>query len=446
MIQHNTLNELLIIGNGFDLQCKLKTKYEDFFSKKYGIDFLTEKYLKKSHELTELQCKQKAVNSFVNVFREGIYNLDIEKFIQSNSTSYGYLINYFKQIFRQNFPDFEPALTNWDIIFITSYILMSKRDKFQWVDIEKMIFKVVTVVLTDNRDVFLHSEFLNDQARMKFVDIVQYCFKDNKDTPTSMLDSLKNFEKSFALYIKSLIYSSKQFYFERAEKLLKYLVLSHNNATIHLDVINFNYSLDENIINQMIDKDHFSNISFNSWTNIHGVALWNDSYTRSQINKLHYKYKRLAPPIFGIDWHDILATTNDGGFHDPRIIFTKSFRLIDNQVNNMRDKKHQFQKNINKIVFFGHSLGPADYSYFESLFDIYNIYDSNVELNFYYKKYSTDFQDRLSAQKTLEKIIKLLTSYGQTLPNRHGENIVNKLLLEQRLNLLPSPSITESTL
>ena len=382
----------------------------------------------------------------INVFKEKLYNLNVEKFIQSNSDSYGYLINYFKQIFRQNFSDFEPTLTNWDIIFISSYVLMSNSDKFQWVDIEKMIFKTVTIVFKNKKEIFSNSEFPNDQARMKFINIVQYCFKDNKDLSTSMLDSLKKFEKSFALYIKNLIYKSKDHYFKRSEKLLKYLTSSYNEEIVHLDVINFNYSLDENIVNQMIHEKRFSNITFNSWTNIHGVASWNDSYTRSQINKLHSNYKRLAPPIFGIDWHDISDTTNDIDFNDPRIIFTKSFRLIDNQVNNMRDKKHQFQKNINKIIFFGHSLGHADYSYFESLFDIYNIYDSNIELNFYYKKGSSDFLDRLSAQKTLEEIIKLLTSYGQTSTNQHGENIVNKLLLEQRLNLLPSPSINKGTL
>lgn len=442
-MQNNTLNELLIIGNGFDLQCKLKTKYTDFFSKKYGIDFLTEKYIEKFPEQTVIQCKQKAIDFFINVFKEKLYNLNVEKFIQSNSDSYGYLINYFKQIFRQNFSDFEPTLTNWDIIFISSYVLMSNSDKFQWVDIEKMIFKTVTIVFKNKKEIFSNSEFPNDQARMKFINIVQYCFKDNKDLSTSMLDSLKKFEKSFALYIKNLIYKSKDHYFKRSEKLLKYLTSSYNEEIVHLDVINFNYSLDENIVNQMIHEKRFSNITFNSWTNIHGVASWNDSYTRSQINKLHSNYKRLAPPIFGIDWHDISDTTNDIDFNDPRIIFTKSFRLIDNQVNNMRDKKHQFQK---KIIFFGHSLGHADYSYFESLFDIYNIYDSNIELNFYYKKGSSDFLDRLSAQKTLEEIIKLLTSYGQTSTNQHGENIVNKLLLEQRLNLLPSPSINKGTL
>jgi len=258
-MQNNTLNELLIIGNGFDLQCKLKTKYTDFFSKKYGIDFLTEKYIEKFPEQTVIQCKQKAIDFFINVFKEKLYNLNVEKFIQSNSDSYGYLINYFKQIFRQNFSDFEPTLTNWDIIFISSYVLMSNSDKFQWVDIEKMIFKTVTIVFKNKKEIFSNSEFPNDQARMKFINIVQYCFKDNKDLSTSMLDSLKKFEKSFALYIKNLIYKSKDHYFKRSEKLLKYLTSSYNEEIVHLDVINFNYSLDENIVNQMIHEKRFTN-------------------------------------------------------------------------------------------------------------------------------------------------------------------------------------------
>ena len=49
---------------------------------------------------------------------------------------------------------------------------------------------------------------------------------------------------------------------------------------------------------------------------------------------------------------------------DPRIIFTKPFRLMDNHVNIIRSKK--FQDDINVITFYGHSLASADYSYFES--------------------------------------------------------------------------------
>ena len=38
------IRELLIIGNGFDLQCKLKTSYKDFFSERYGINLVAETY------------------------------------------------------------------------------------------------------------------------------------------------------------------------------------------------------------------------------------------------------------------------------------------------------------------------------------------------------------------------------------------------------------------
>lgn len=44
-------------------------------------------------------------------------------------------------------------------------------------------------------------------------------------------------------------------------------------------------------------------------------------------------------------------------------------------------------KSIKNIVFYGHSLAPADYSYFQSIFDYYNIYDNDITLVFYYSIY-----------------------------------------------------------
>lgn len=41
----------------------------------------------------------------------------------------------------------------------------------------------------------------------------------------------------------------------------------------------------------------------------------------------------------------------------------------------------------------------------------------------------------------MSNIFKLLNSYGSTLANEHGENIINKLMLEQRLEISPSPLI-----
>lgn len=65
--------------------------------------------------------------------------------------------------------------------------------------------------------------------------------------------------------------------------------------------------------------------------------------------------------------------------------------------------------------------------------------NSDVKLNFYYHKYDTDLKNKESERIMLRKVVNLLTSYGETVPNAHGENIVNRLVLKQRLNLIPSP-------
>lgn len=40
-----------------------------------------------------------------------------------------------------------------------------------------------------------------------------------------------------------------------------------------------------------------------------------------------------------------------------------------------------------EIKFYRHSLSEADYSYFQSIFDYYNLYENNkVSLIFYYSK------------------------------------------------------------
>ena len=104
-----------------------------------------------------------------------------------------------------------------------------------------------------------------------------------------------------------------------------------------------------------------------------------------------------------------------------------------------------------EIIFYGHSLNKADYSYFESIFDTYDVFHSNVKIKFYYwrgydKSENINEQEKQlrlkkQARKTMSNIFKLLNSYGSTLANEHGENIINKLMLEQRLEISPSPLI-----
>lgn len=84
-------------------------------------------------------------------------------------------------------------------------------------------------------------------------------------------------------------------------------------------------------------------------------------------------------------------------------------------------------------MIVGHSLDKADYSYFESLFDKYNLYNGDVILECYYAKGIDKEEDYT------KKVDALLTNYDKTLKNVHGKNIFNKLMLEQRLKIMPYP-------
>ena len=79
------------------------------------------------------------------------------------------------------------------------------------------------------------------------------------------------------------------------------------------------------------------------------------------------------------------------------------------------------------IIFYGHSLSKADYSYFQSIFDYYDIYsNNNVSLIFYYSE----------GYEQTDAIYELINSYGKTLSNKdQGKNLIHKLLLENRLKI-----------
>lgn len=459
--QKDTIREMLIIGNGFDLQCNLKTQYKDFFYHRFGIDLLW-KIFKNNRQLTNSTSNhilQTAIKYFKNYFYEAMedFNTRIDGYRDKKSN--GWVVNYYTGKFREMFKnisdiDFdywkedisklsESKFTNWDIIFIYCFLIMNANSQhIQWNDVESIIYEVVTTVLTNDNDTFTYENNSNSEIKKLFIRTIKYAFKEQKkDYATAMLDNLQKFEKIFAKYILQNIDNNRDQYYYSAANLIKNIVNS-NNYKVVLDVINFNYSLDEKMINDISQLGYLSNIKINSWVNIHGIAASKDRKTRNYLHKIHGGNAKLSMPIFGIDGHDILSSSDDKilDFNDQRIPFTKSFRLIDNQVNVMRDRNHQFQAKVDKIVFYGHSLGHADYSYFETLFDIYKIYSSDVVLDFYYHSSNENLKNRNSEREVLKSIVNLLTSYGQTLSNQHGENIVNRLVLEQRLNLFPSPS------
>ena len=127
--------------------------------------------------------------------------------------------------------------------------------------------------------------------------------------------------------------------------------------------------------------------------------------------------------IFGIDDTVIQSQDEDSGLYK----FSKTYR----KMLNSNAETHILPSKDNQLIeikFYGHSLNVADYSYFQSIFDYYNLYENNnVSLIFYYSK----------GYEQTDKIYQLINTYGKTLSNKdQGKNSTHKLLLENRLKIV----------
>ena len=191
--------------------------------------------------------------------------------------------------------------------------------------------------------------------------------------------------------VKKYAWSNLASIFEqRAEKIFEE---DKNKRNI---VINFNYTT------YLREMDYISEM-----TNVHGT---------------------FENPIFGIDNTEI---GNDREFY----YLTKTSRVLFNNTIK-EDFKLPNKIEISKICFFGHSLARADYSYFQSIFDYYDIYSSNIKLNFMYSEYDKNDLTR-AKRETHNNVVKLMNNYGEKLENKDkGKNLLHKLLIENRIKLI----------
>lgn len=519
---------LLILGNGFDLQCGLNTTYDNFFNLKFRIILTAQihcEYLKnipkanKDYKITLEEQKTKSKKFFrQNLDKDNnSINTLVKTYIEKFSDELKELkqidtqdINLTKKIDALN-DEFESLMTNektnsWELIALAAFAFIENDSPIMWSDVERMIYKVITWVLIGRKQSDAQLRKSDDPVNGKYYTVAKDYLDKNADTnfmnffddysfendvalnrppyqntfrkviekefyapykssdalAIKMLDELVKFESIFSNFINQqtgLDYEKDEKtinYYQHATKLIYSLIYPNDNldedTTTIIDILNFNYTFDVRFkIPFLKSIDLKGKWQINSWNNIHGVACWNSDIAQQQYSQLfkNKELEKLPAPIFGVDNHEIfeIDSGENDNWDDPRIIFTKSYRLIDNHVNSIRNTA--FQKKVDTIIIYGHSLNRADYSYFESIFDIYDVFNSDVKLRFYYWR-GYDKKDNLSEEqkkviakqqerKAMKNIAKLLNSYGSTLENEHGENIINKLVLEQRLSLLPSP-------
>lgn len=238
----------------------------------------------------------------------------------------------------------------------------------------------------------------------KIIDNLNYYIRtkyhNDKIAPPLKISKIKIDENDFK--------KAKENFEEEYQKIFK-LFNDKNTYT----VLNFNYT--DYLSNKIIKKP----LNIKNVLNIHG---------------------NFQEPIFGIDnkSFDIIPIFSDTEYiYEDEI---KNKEHIKNFVKAARVLHHGILKKfklpaidkLKSIYFFGHSLSEADYSYFQAIFDLYNIYSSEINLIFLY----SDFKSTQRAEQNFA-VMKLLEEYGKSMDNKDkGKNLYYKLLIENRIKLL----------
>lgn len=356
---------LLIIGNGFDLQCGLKSSYKEF-----GI------WLRQDEQ--RLYSSLWAVHFFLNNLADDQDWIDVEQSLQGTLT---------EKIYGRR-----SQLGNW-LAAAKHYFT-----KYQGY----MIKRFANEKGTQDREV-------------KY--IVKYMLDNNTSECDSywFLNELRKFENLFSEYLETEVLNNKS-YLPNACKLMEELTEGGK-----VKVISFNYTnpFKQNV--SSLEKNKPSNFA-GSVTNVHGT------YADRNI-------------IFGVD------TTED--LPSDAYIFSKTHRKILQGSSNGALPHY-----VSKIKFYGHSLGRADYSYFQSIFDSYNLYGEdqllsrnrgkNLKLQFYFTVYDEDKKIEIE-RDAANRVYKLIDAYGKTLDNKDkGKNLLHKLLLEGRIQIIFLPEIDKA--
>lgn len=385
-------HQLIVIGNGFDLQCGLRSKFSDFFDKRSEEFPSLERYLGQKRQ-------QKTDGQIV------------------------FYYPFAEQLFKE-------GGTIWDA-------LLANAEDGLWRDIEGMILdflvqeipgtngKTRPALIIDYYDAFLAVDGVSGVYRRKMdseclaaIDFLNgYSHDHPEEIPntvsqldTILFNQLQKLERAFEDYLTEEI-AKNHAYQEHACELSQSLMEKEvrDGLATETSVLDFNYT------NPFVRFVHDNNIHL---VNIHG--------------NLH-DYSA----VFGIDGQGLMT--------DPNLVqFTKTYRLLSMTSPDQDKIIHTATGNngnpTNLIKFYGHSLGDADYSYFQAIFDGVNLYSSNTRLIFYYNVWKQEngkpCDEAIAQQDMFRKVTGLMNEYGETMTNKdHGKNLMHKLLLEGRLSI-----------
>lgn len=399
--------QLLILGNGFDLHCGLASSYEEFFKSKI-LDGYSE------------ICKNPRMQDDCSGFWEGLL--------------FQYYLKYDKTDYR--WCDIETIIRNtlWHICFNNEANNINQTlwaTAFLKSQNKGNVLNEFTI--KDNIDEYLLKICIEFFKNISTKINTEYKIANLPLLLNEILIQLNNFEARFCKYIKNLLINPNN----EKEKNFQYIAdvmnLIAKIVGINNIVFDKSYFASIKIYDEYIEKylNNLKNIhilSFN-YTNVFDIIQLKNSCKYINVHgklcsKQCSKECNNSNIIFGID---DTAIQSQNTIPELRL-FSKTYRKMKKLTSSMSILPSNSNINPLEIKFYGHSFSSADYSYFQSLFDYYNIYDNTmVSLIFYYSK----------GYEQYDAIYDLINIYGNTLANKdQGKNLMHKLLLENRLKIV----------
>lgn len=401
MENNESIKQLLIIGNGFDLACGLKSTYKDFFDNylksisSNNSKMYWEQYFKKISYLNNNNDDYSWTDIETQIF---VQLQNIEFLIENNLLKSKYYVNKNELKEQINFILTESNKnTNLDSLMNTFYLLYSIFE-YSIIDNSLKLNNVLSKIkndllrLEEHFTYYLSNEIQNANSKIET----------NNENATNIYTENSYFIKSRILLATLLLFymnvDETPFYVPPIEILQN--IKDSKRLIGDLDVkFLSNFGKVENYV---LSFNYTKPFQFPNLRNIHGNLM-------------------KANIIFGIDYDKVNTF-----FSNQPTQFTKSYRILENKLNS----NIVIPADINKILFYGHGLGEADYSYFQAIFDSVDLYHGNTQLVFLWNNFNEEDQYKIQ----VERVTNLIEKYGQTFTNKdHGRNLFTKLLLENRI-------------